>query len=127
VILPVFTTPLMNMFSRAIVQQGAQRLSMLPIWFRLVLAVTGGAIEETLYRGYATERLVALTGRVWLGAALAALGFGIAHIPAWGIAFALTVDLPFGLLMTLVFLWRRDLLANILAHSGGLIMGLLAL
>jgi membrane protease YdiL (CAAX protease family) len=126
VILPIVTTPLMNLFSSAAVLQEAQRLSTLPIWLRFFMAVTGGAIEETLYRGYATERLVRLTGRPWVAAALVVCGFGLAHIPAWGIAFALTVDLPFGLLMTIVYLWRRDLLANILAHSSGLILGLLA-
>jgi membrane protease YdiL (CAAX protease family) len=127
VILPIFTTPIWNRFSDAAVDEGVRRLTLVPLWLRLVMAVTGGAIEETLYRGYATERLVWLTGRPWLAASLAALGFGLAHIPAWGTAFALTVDLPFGLLMTLVYLWRRDLLANILAHSTALVVALRAL
>jgi membrane protease YdiL (CAAX protease family) len=124
-VLPLFTTPLWHRFSTADVEEGVRRLSLLPIWFRLVMAITGGALEETLYRGYATERLVSLTGRPWLAGMLAALGFGLAHIPAWGSAYALAVDLPFGIFMTIVYLWRRDLTANILAHSSGLVLGML--
>ncbi len=53
--------------------------------------------------------------------------FGLAHIPAWGSAFAIAADLPLGILMTAVYLWRRDLIANILAHSAALVVGLLVL
>lgn len=106
------------------VEAGVAVLAALPVWFRVVLAITGGAIEETLYRGYSIERLIALTGRRWLGAGMAAVSFGLAHIPAWGSAFALAADLPFGILMTLVYVWRRDLLANVLAHSVALLIGL---
>jgi membrane protease YdiL (CAAX protease family) len=91
------------------------------------MAVTGGAIEEMLYRGYATSRLVEMTGSRWRGGFVAALAFGLAHIPAWGSGFALAADLPFGVVMTVVFLWRRDLAANIFAHSAALVAGLLAL
>jgi membrane protease YdiL (CAAX protease family) len=90
-----------------------------------VVGVTGGAIEETLYRGYAIERLATITGRRWLGGAISAVAFGLAHVPGWGIGFALAADLPFGIVMTLFYLWRRDLVANILAHSTVLVVSLL--
>jgi hypothetical protein len=35
---------------------------------------------------------------------MAAVAFGLAHIPFWGSAFALAADLPFGILMTAVYL-----------------------
>jgi membrane protease YdiL (CAAX protease family) len=82
-------------------------------------------MEELLYRGYAIERLSMLTGTRWLAAAISIAAFGLAHIPAWGTGFALAADLPFGIVMTLFYLWRRDLLANILAHSTGLVITLL--
>jgi membrane protease YdiL (CAAX protease family) len=126
IVLPLVTTPLMHLFSSAAVDEGVRRLARLPLWLRLVMAVTGGSIEEMLYRGYATERLVTLTGSRSVGGAIAAVGFGVAHIPAWGSAFALAVDLPFGILMTIAYLWRRDLIATILAHVAALIIGLLA-
>jgi membrane protease YdiL (CAAX protease family) len=126
-VLPVITTPVLQFFGTAGVEAGVQRLATEPAWLRLVMAVTGGAIEEMLYRGYATSRLVEMTGSRWRGGVVAALAFGLAHIPAWGSGFALAADLPFGVVMTVVFLWRRDLAANIVAHSGALVVGLLAL
>jgi len=99
-------------------------LATLPGWFRIVLGATGGVVEETLYRGYAVERLATLTGRRWLGAALATLVFAAAHIPSWGFRFALLADLPAGILVVLFYLWRRDLVANMLAHSAGIILAM---
>lgn len=125
-LLPMLTDPLTHAVGgnvRPIVNQ----LALLPTWFRVVLAVSGGAIEETLYRGYAIERLATLTGRRWAAGGLAALAFGLAHAPAWGLGFALAADLPFGIVMTLFYLWRRDLLANALAHSGGLVVAMVTI
>ena len=126
-LLPLLTAPLLTVFGTAGLEEGIRRLAVLPAWFRVVLGLTGGIVEEVLYRGYAVERLADITGRPWLGAAVCALVFGLAHAPAWGLGFALGADLPFGVLMTVFYLWRRDLLANILAHSGGLVVSLLAL
>ena len=46
-------------------------------------------------------------------------------VPTWGLSFALAADLPFGLLATWFYLWRRDLGANSLAHSTALIVAML--
>ena len=107
--------------------EGLPSLLALPQWFRLILAITGGIVEEVLYRGYAIERLTTLTGRRWLGAMIAAAAFGLAHAPYWGLRYALVADLPFGIVATLFYVWRRDLVANILAHDAGLIVGVLSL
>jgi len=116
--------PLVALWGREGVDEGIRQLVALPIWFRLVVGATSGAVEEFLYRGYATERLGALTGSRGVGAGLATLGFALAHVPAWGLGFALTADLPFGIVMTAFYLWRRDLLANMLAHSAGLVFAM---
>jgi membrane protease YdiL (CAAX protease family) len=103
---------------------GVERLAALPLWFRVFLALTGGAIEEILYRGYAIERLSAITGRRWLGATLALAAFTVAHVPAWGAGFAFTADLAAGTVLTLSYLWKRDLFANVLAHSTTLVIAM---
>jgi membrane protease YdiL (CAAX protease family) len=126
-ILPLITKLLVHVFGFSGPEKGLVPLRGLPIWFRVFLALTGGIIEETLYRGYAVERLATLTGRDWLGGLIAAVIFGLAHIPAWGVGFALSADLPFGIVMTIFYLWRRDLVANIIAHTTALIVGLLML
>ena len=124
--LPLITAPLGKALN-AEVQGTAQTLASLPLWFRLLLGVTGGIVEETLYRGYAIEQLARISGQVWLGATISVLAFTFAHIPAWGWRFALAADLPFGILMTIFFLWKRDLIANIIAHAIALVAGLLTI
>ena len=125
--LPWLTRPLAGALPNARVASEIHTLALLPIWFRVFVGATAGAVEETLYRGYAVERLAILTGRRWLGAVLAQTGFTFAHVPAWGLRYALAADLPFGIVMTLSYLWRRDLAANALAHSTGLVIMLAAI
>lgn len=127
VLLPFVTAPLGHALGRARVDAGVARIRAWPIWFRLVVSFTSGPVEETLYRGYLIERLLALTDRRWLTAAGAILAFGAAHVPAWGTGFAMTVDLPAGVLLVGGYLWRRDLIANMLAHTAGLLLQLLLL
>ena len=127
VLLPLATAPLVKAFAQAGADAGVARLAAMPVGFRLFVGATSGVVEETLYRGYAVERLAALTGRRWLGAALATAAFGAAHIPFWGVRFALLADLPVGVILVLFYLWRRDLLANMSAHSAGLIIALLTI
>ncbi len=116
-LLPLVTTPLIRALGQEGAATGVARLSALPSWFLLFAGTTAGAVEELLYRGYAMERLHAITGRLWLGAGIAAIAFGAAHIPFWGVGFSLAADLPFGVLMVFCYACRRDLLANMLAHS----------
>jgi uncharacterized protein len=123
-VLPVLTAPLLRTLGTNEVETGLRRLALLPSWLRIVVALTGGAVEELFYRGYAVERLSVLTARRWLGGALAALAFALAHVGSWGITFSLIADLPFGIMMTAFYLWRRDLIANIAAHSGTLVVAM---
>ena len=125
-LLPLLTGPLLDAGGAA-VPEGLTRLASFPIWFRIVQALTGGVIEEILYRGYAIERLTTMTGQPWLAALIAAIVFAMAHVPSWGLRYALIADLPFGLLATLCYLWRRDLVANMIAHDAGLLIGVLSL
>ena len=87
-----------------------------PLPFRIAVAAAAGVIEETLYRGYAIERMTAITGRRWLAAFLALAGFALAHVPFWGWS-GIATPLVGGLFFTGVYLWRRDLIACIVAHS----------
>jgi membrane protease YdiL (CAAX protease family) len=124
-VLPLVTGPLLTTLGTDGLETGMQRLSFLPVWFRVIVGLTGGIVEETLYRGYAIERLSTMSGSRPLAASISAIAFGLAHVPMWGLGFALGADLPFGIVMTLFYLWRRDLLANILVHSTGLVVAML--
>jgi uncharacterized protein len=125
VLTPLISQPVLNTFGTDGLEAGMQELAILPIWFRVIAGFTGGMVEEILYRGYAIERLAIITGRRWVAGAISAVIFGLAHIPFWGFAFALGADLPFGIVMTIFYLWRRDLIANMIAHSGGLVVAML--
>jgi membrane protease YdiL (CAAX protease family) len=126
VVLPPLMRPLYE-WAGADPAAGVQALLAQPLWFRLVQALMGGVVEELLYRGYTLERLITLTGRRTTAVVVATLAFGLAHVPAWGVRYALVADLPFGLIASLVYVWRRDLVANALAHDAGLIMGVLSI
>ena len=85
-----------------------------PIWLLLLTPLVAGVSEEIIYRGYAIERLTMLTGRRWLAGILAGVAFLLAHW-AWGAVQMIVVG--FGtVILTSLYLWRRDLLSCILAH-----------
>ena len=86
-----------------------------PLWLRLFALITAGVVEEALYRGFAIERLTALTGSKGLAAILSLAAFSAAHVPFWGLA-ALAAPIVGGGFFTLVYLWRRDLVACMVAH-----------
>ena len=85
-----------------------------PLWLLLLTPIVAGVTEEILYRGYAIERLTFLTGRRWLGGLIAGAAFLLAHW-SWGglqmivVAFATVI-------LTGLYLWRRDLACCMLAH-----------
>lgn len=123
-VLPVVTTPLVNAIGRPGLGAGLDAIAAWPLWLRIFFGVTGGIVEETLYRGYLVERIQTITGRASIAAAVSIAVFTLAHVPMWGVGFAVAADLPFAIVMTLSYLWRRDLIANAVAHSGGLVVSL---
>lgn len=50
----------------------------------LALGVTGTVVEEVLYRGYLIERVIALSGRVWVAAAISWVAFTVVHLGFFG-------------------------------------------
>ncbi len=94
---------------------GLARLAVIPVWARAIAVLVAGVVEELLYRGYAIERLTWLTGRRWLAGALATLLFSAAHVPLWGVPASASLLIA-GTIGTAVYLWRRDLVLNLIAH-----------
>lgn len=94
---------------------GQNKFAALPSWYLCltIMIVAGG--EEWLYRGYAIERLHAMTGLIWLAGAASLLAFAAVHLPLWGIGVSLTT-LVSGGMFTAMYIWRRDIACLILAH-----------
>lgn len=92
-----------------------------PLWLLVLTPLVAGVTEEIVYRGYAIERLSFLTGRRWVGALLGGVIFLLAHW-SWGglqmilVAFATVI-------LTGLYLWRRDLVCCMLAHAAADLIG----
>ena len=84
--------------------------------FLIYLSIMAGIIEETFWRGYAIERIAQATGHRWLTGLALALGFALVHLATYGPTDAAKVLVP-AAGFTVLFLVRRDLISNIVAHS----------
>lgn len=87
----------------------------LPVWFRVMLILRAAAFEELFYRGFVIERLTDLTGLRWLAAVISVTAFTLAHLEYWGWAHLMIAGFA-GCLLTGLYLWRRDLACNMIAH-----------
>jgi membrane protease YdiL (CAAX protease family) len=84
--------------------------------------IRSGIVEEPFFRGYAIERLEAIgCGRV-LSAAIPLAIFAATHWTG-GIPNVI-VALVLGAVLTLFYLWRRDLAANMIGHGLSDFLGL---
>jgi len=95
---------------------GMEKIIVLPLWFRVVAVITAGVVEETLFRAYTVTRLAQLSGSLWMATMLSAIAFAALHIPVWGMGPSISFFLG-GAAATAFFVWKRDLLAMILAHA----------
>jgi membrane protease YdiL (CAAX protease family) len=92
----------------------ARQLTRLPVWLLTLTCVRAGVGEELFYRGYAIERLQALgLGRFW-AAAIPIVIFSVGH---WTSGWQNVVTaFIIGSVLAAFYLWRRDLVANMIAH-----------
>jgi membrane protease YdiL (CAAX protease family) len=87
----------------------------LPLWFVMGLVTRAAVFEELCYRGFAIERLAELSGRRWLAALVSLALFTFAHLDYWGWTHLIVAGYG-GLALTALYLIRRDLASNMLAH-----------
>jgi len=89
-------------------------LGKLPLWLVTVIVLRAGVLEELFYRGYAIERLEALGLKRFWAAIIPLVIFGFAH---WTGGWAnIVIALVLGAVLTFFYLWRRDLVANMIGH-----------
>jgi membrane protease YdiL (CAAX protease family) len=91
------------------------RLLATPFWYRFLLVTRAAVAEESLFRGYAIERLEELTASRSLAGCVSWAVFTIAHLGAWGWAHLIVAGFA-GVLLTVLYLWRRNLWLNMIAH-----------
>jgi CAAX protease family protein len=93
---------------------GSGGLDALPTWVILLVVVRAGFVEEFFYRGYALERLEALTRNRVVAVVIPLALFAVFHYRqgAGGIVIALLT----GAVLTAVYLKKRNLWIGIVAH-----------
>ena len=96
-------------------ESGMAKVLVLPVWLRVIAVITAGIVEDALFLGYSFTRLSLLTGRKWLAGTVTVVLVSFLHFPHWGIGPVLAYFVAVGIAIAF-FVWRRDLLANIVAH-----------
>ncbi|HEV3324133.1 MAG TPA: type II CAAX endopeptidase family protein [Puia sp.] len=95
--------------------QAVNQLIATPFWWRFISVIRAAVGEEILFRGYAIERLDELTGRRSVAAVISCLIFTLEHVGSWGWSHVLLAGFG-GIMLTVLYLWRRKLWVNIIAH-----------
>jgi uncharacterized protein len=85
-----------------------------PTYVFLIIVIRAGIVEEVFYRGYAIERLTALTHSKAVAVVLPLLLFSLFHYRQ-GMG-GVIVALILGAILSGFYLWKRDLTANMFAH-----------
>jgi len=94
---------------------GSAAFEKLPLWLITAIVFRAGVVEELFYRGYAIERLRMIgLGRFW-SVAIPVVIFSLGH---WsGGAANILIAFVAALILTGFYLWRRDLVANMIGHG----------
>ncbi len=95
-----------------------RQITQVPIALRVCLVLTAAICEEFIYRGFAIEELGALTGSRWVGAVGSLALFALGHVGVYGFSTALLIPASVGLVITLLYMFRNNLLICMLVHGG---------
>ena len=94
---------------------GSAAFEKLPLWLITLIVLRAGVVEELFYRGYAIERLQAVGLTPVLAAGIPLIIFALGH---WtGGAANILIALALGAILSGFYLWRRDLVANMIGHG----------
>ena len=89
----------------------------IPLGIRVAIAITAGICEEFTVRGYAIERLTQLTSSRFLGAAIPCVVFTLGHIRLYGFGVGLLPVLATSIALTVLYVWRRNVVLNMTTHA----------
>jgi membrane protease YdiL (CAAX protease family) len=94
---------------------GSAAFEKLPLWLITLIVFRAGVVEELFYRGYAIERLRMIgLGPFW-SVTIPLVIFSLGH---WsGGAANILIAFAAGMILTGFYLWRRDLVANMIGHG----------
>lgn len=87
----------------------------LPYWLNVLIVVRAAVSEEILFRGYPMERLEELSGSRALAGVVTCAVFTLDHISFWGWHHIFIAGSA-GAALTVLYLWRRNIWVNTIAH-----------
>jgi membrane protease YdiL (CAAX protease family) len=108
----VFGLPLLHLQQNG---EALKQMAALPYGLRFAIVLRAGIVEEILFRGYGIERLRELIGNKYVAGAITLAVFSLAHLSHWGLA-QIVVAAAAGFVLTVLYIWRRDLGTNMVAH-----------
>jgi membrane protease YdiL (CAAX protease family) len=94
-----------------------REIATVSVSLRVALVVTAGICEEFIYRGFAIEEMTCLTGKRWLSAVIAWAFFTVGHAQLYHLSTALIVPGTLGAVLTMLYLWQRNLASCALIHA----------
>jgi membrane protease YdiL (CAAX protease family) len=109
VIIPMFH------LSTAAIMARQQAILDTPYWYRVELVLRAAFTEEVLFRGYLIEKVRQLFKSTALAVIVSVAAFTYAHLGPWGPVQLIAVSAG-GLVFALLYVWRKDLPSNMLAH-----------
>ena len=86
-----------------------------PYWYRVLLVLRAAVVEEILFRGYIIEKVRYLTSSSTLAIAVSVAAFTYAHLASWGLVHLIPV-FGGGVVFAVLYVWKRDLSSNMIAH-----------
>ena len=92
----------------------AHEMDNFPTWLIVVIVFRAGFVEELFYRGFAIERLMSMGWPRYAAALFPLTIFALLHYTGGPVNILLAFVL--GAILAAFYLWRRDLVANIIAH-----------
>jgi uncharacterized protein len=106
--------PLLHLNTASIIAR-QQAIMKTPYWYRALLVLRAAVVEEILFRGYLIEKVRQLSGSTTLAVIVSVAAFTYAHLSGWGSVQLIAVGAS-GIVLALLYVWRRDLPSNMLAH-----------
>ncbi len=96
-----------------------------PLWWLSLVFLRAGVVEELFFRGFIISRLIEFGASRWLALLISTFLFVLPHALFWPGPSLILVAFH-GLAFGAIFIWKRDLLACVLAHIGINIGGVIA-
>ena len=106
--------PMFHLSTTAIVAR-QQAIMHTPYLYRVQLVLRAAFTEEILFRGYLIEKVRQLFKSTSLSVIVSVAAFTYAHLRGWGAVQLISVS-GAGLVLALLYVWRKDLPSNMFAH-----------